>query len=155
MENDQAPAWLPAPDPPRSRLCLTRATTVPLRVNILPRPKYVSLWVLEGRFVEIISFSKPNIGLCFKGAPQANPMGPKKILLRPGCDLGLPARAFSPERKEFRSNPASKAMISIVSNSHFAPFLSLSLVIFLLLLLWKKEFSFFFLLSSCPLILHE
>lgn len=51
---------------------------MPPRVNILPRPQCVSLWVLEGKFVEIIRFSEPNICLCFKGTPQANRDGAKQ-----------------------------------------------------------------------------
>ena len=65
-------------DPSRSCLSLSRPATVPPRVNILPRPKCVSLWVLEGKFVEIIRFPEPNICLCFKGTPQANRDGAKQ-----------------------------------------------------------------------------
>lgn len=65
-------------DPAGSGLCLNSVTAVPPRVNILSRPKCISLWVLEGTFVEIISFSESNIGLCFKETPQANPGGAKQ-----------------------------------------------------------------------------
>lgn len=66
-------------------LCLNGAPRCHQELTSLPRPTCVSLWVLEGKCVEV-SRSQTYASVS-KGLPRSMLMGPSKILLRAGCPV--------------------------------------------------------------------